>query len=180
MHLPLNPGTWKIDSAHSTMEFIVRHLGLSNVRGRFQRFDAQLEVHDSLARSSVTVDVELASVDTNQPDRDNHLRSTDFFGVDKNPRMSFRSTGIAAGTGEDYLLTGDLTINGVTKPVTLDVQFTGTEVYPFTKKTHAGFSARGELKRSDFGIKFNVPLGMEKVAIGEKVKIELELQFIEP
>ncbi len=179
MNPQLIPGTWNIDAAHSTIEFTVRHLGLSNVRGRFDRFSAALRVDEKFTLSTVTADIELASVNTNNADRDQHLRSGDFFGIEKNGTMAFRSTSVS-GAGEKYSLTGDLTINGITKPVTLDVEFTGAEVYPFDKKTHVGFSARAVINRGDFGMRFNVPLGMDKFAISDSVKIELELQFVAP
>ena len=177
MSLPINAGTWSLDKVHSTVEFVVKHLGLSNVRGRFGTFDATLVVGGDLASTKVTATVPLSSVDTNNADRDNHLKSTDFFGVDANPTMTFASNAIT-GSGDDYTMKGDLTINGVTKPVSFEVEFNGTETNPMSQKTHAGFSAKAEIKRSDFGIDFNAPLGADKFLISDKVKVELELQFV--
>lgn len=177
--LPLEPGTWTLDKNHSSVDFVIRHLGLSNVRGRFDGFDASLEVGDALTETVVTADVDMNSVDTNQPDRDAHLKSTDFFSADAHPHMTFRSAEIT-GDGSDYELSGDLTINGITKPVTFDVEFNGREVFPGDGQVHAGFSARADIRRNDYGIDFNMPLGMGKLALGEKVKIELELQFVAP
>ncbi len=177
--LPLRSGTWTVDTAHSSIEFTIRHLGISKVRGRFNRFDASLTVGDSIETSSVEATVELSSVDTNNADRDAHLRSTDFFGTDDNPTMTFRSTGVADQDG-DYQLLGDLTINGITRPIALDVEFNGVEHYPLDQSDHAGFSATGTIKRSEFEVDFDVPLGVDKVALGDKVKIELEVQFVEP
>lgn len=158
---------------HSEIGFTVRHLGLSKVRGRFNRFDATVAVGNDLESSLVEASVELASVDTNSEDRDNHLRGTDFFGVDTNPLMTFRSTEVR----EDRLV-GDLTINGVTRTVELDFEFHGvaTDGYEMTR---AGFSASGQIKRSDFGIDFNAPLGMDGMLIADKVNIELEIQLVE-
>jgi polyisoprenoid-binding protein YceI len=177
--VPLAPGRWTLDAAHSGIYFLVRHLGLSNVRGRFDRFDASLEVGPTLDDVAVTAEVDMASVDTNHPDRDAHLRSTDFFDADRHPSMTFRSTAIR-GAGEEYELTGDLTINGVIQPITLDVEFSGTEVHPADGRVRAGFAARGTLSRRAFGVDFNMPLGADKVALGEKVRVELDLQFIAP
>jgi len=177
--LPLQAGVWTLDKNHSGVFFVVRHLGLSNVRGRFDAFDATLDVGSSLDTVKVTADVELSSVDTNNPDRDAHLRSTDFFDTEKYTAMSFRSTSIT-GDGSDYALVGDLTIGGVTKPVTFDVEFNGVEVFPGDQSTHAGFSATGQIRRSDFGIDFGIIAGAEKLMLGDKIKVELDLQFVAP
>jgi polyisoprenoid-binding protein YceI len=177
--LPLTSGQWTLDKNHSGVLFVVRHLGLSNVRGRFDSFEATLDVGPSLESVSVSADIDLSSVDTNNADRDAHLRSTDFFGTDEHPTMSFRSTSVT-GSGEDYELAGDLTIAGITQPVTLDVEFHGTEIFPGDQSTHAGFTATGQIKRSDFGIDFGIIPGAEKLMLGDKVKIELDLQFVAP
>jgi len=173
--LPLAPGQWAIDLNHSGVFFVVRHLGLSNVRGRFDRFDATLEVGSTLDDVVVRAEVDLSSVDTNNADRDAHLRTSDFFDVDTHPTMSFRSTAVT-GAGDNYELAGDLTIAGTTRPVTLDVEFNGTEVFPADQSTHAGFTVTGEIRRSDFGI----VRGAEKVLLGDKIKIDLDLQFVAP
>jgi polyisoprenoid-binding protein YceI len=177
--LPLATGTWTLDPHHSSVTFVVRHLGLSNVHGRFDRFDASLVVGETLADTKVTADIELASVDTNQPDRDAHLLSTDFFRAELHPTMSFVSTTLS-GDGEEYEMQGDLTLNGITKPVTLAVEFNGAAVHPGDGHLHSGFTATGEIKRGDFGVDFNMPLGMGKLALGEKVKIEIDVQFLAP
>jgi polyisoprenoid-binding protein YceI len=177
--LPLASGRWALDQHHSGVSFVVRHLGLSNVRGRFDRFDATLDVGPDLDVVAVNAEVDLSSVDTNNTDRDTHLRSTDFFDTDRNPVMTFQSTSIT-GNGEDYELTGDLTIAGVTLPVTFEVEFNGTDVHPGDQRTHAGFSATGQIRRSDFGIAFGIIAGAEKLMLADKVKIELDLQFVAP
>ncbi len=177
--LPLAPGPWTVDKNHSSVLFVIRHLGLSNVRGRFDSFEATLDVGTTLDSVAVTADVELSSVDTNNADRDAHLRTADFFDTENHQVMTFRSTSIT-GQGEDYELTGDLTIAGVTQPLTLDVEFHGTEVFPGDQSTHAGFSATGQIKRSDFGIDFGIVPGAEKLMLGDKIKIELDLQFVAP
>jgi len=127
--LPLATGTWTADAAHTTVGFVVRHLGLSKVRGSFEGVTAQLVVGDSLAESSVKAEIEMGSVKTGNADRDAHLASSDFFNAETNPTMVFQSTAIA-GENEEYTMVGDLTINGVTKQVDLDVEFFGTSVFP--------------------------------------------------
>ena len=178
--LPLDAGTWALDLDHSGVHFKVRHIGLSNVRGRFNRFDVTLTVRETLADTRVEATVELSSVDTNQPDRDAHLLSTNFFSAEQHPAMTFRSTWVrAAGEGE-YALDGELNLTGVTRPVTLDVEFYGVETFPADGSTHAGFTATTTVDRDDFGIDFNAPLGMDKFALGKKIAVELELQFAAP
>jgi polyisoprenoid-binding protein YceI len=177
--LPLTAGRWALDKNHSGIFFVVRHLGLSNVRGRFDGFDATLDIGSSVGSVSVTADVDLSTVDTNNADRDAHLRSTDFFDTEQHSAMSFRSVSVT-GAGENYELAGDLTIAGVTKPVTFDVEFNGTELFPGDQSTHAGFSATGQIRRSDFGIDFGIIAGAEKLMLGDKIKIELDLQFVAP
>ncbi len=175
--LPLATGEWKVDPAHSGVHFKIRHLGLTNVRGQFKSFDATLTVGDTLDSVACAATIDLASVDTNQPDRDAHLLSTDFFSADQNPQISFVSTGVS-GVDGDYELAGDLTINGVTRSVSFPVEFSGAEVHPGDGKQHAGFYAAADIRRNDFGIDFNMPIGVDKLALGEKVKVELELQFV--
>jgi polyisoprenoid-binding protein YceI len=167
----LHVGTWVVEPAHSEVGFTVRHLGLSKVRGRFNSFTASAEINDPTTASSVTASVDLSSVDTNNVDRDGHLRSSDFFNADANPRMTFVSTSVS----EDALV-GDLTINGVTKSVELDLEFHGVTVDGYGV-TRAGFSAEGQIKRSDFGIDFNMPVGMDGMLISDKVTISLEIQL---
>jgi polyisoprenoid-binding protein YceI len=178
--LPLTPGTWTVDANHSGVHFKVRHIGLTNVRGRFNRYEAALTVGDTLEQTQVTADVDLSSVDTNQADRDAHLLGTDFFSADQHPTMTFRSTAVRDLGDGDYELDGDLTLNGVTNPVTLDVEYLGTEVYPADGTTHAGFAATTTVNRDDFGIDFNMPLGLGTFALGKKIAVELELQFVAP
>ena len=178
--LPLAAGTWGVDHPHSGVHFKVRHIGLSNVRGRFNRFDATLSVGETLADTRVEATIEMSSVDTNQPDRDAHLLGTDFFSAEQHPTMSFRSTAVYEKGDGEYALDGELTLNGVTRPVTLDVEFLGVETFPADGTLHAGFAATGVVNRDDFGIDFNVPLGMDKFAVGKKIAVELELQFVAP
>lgn len=177
--LPLAVGTWTSDTAHSTVGFVVRHLGLSKVRGRFDTFTATLTVGDDLASTSVQAEIDMSSVKTGNSDRDAHLASSDFFNAEASPTMVFTSTSIE-GVGEEFTMTGDLTINDITKSIDLDVEFFGTEVAPMDQSTRAGFSATGAASRKDYGIDFNLALGGDKVLISDKVNIELDFQFIAP
>mgnify|MGYP001823188148 CR=1 FL=1 len=177
--LPLTTGTWTADPAHTTIGFVVRHLGLSKVRGRFDGVTAQLVVGNDLASTVVTAEVEMSTVKTGNPDRDAHLASSEFFNADTNPTMSFRSSSIT-GDGEEYTLVGDLTINGITKQVELDVEFFGTSVFPMDQSTRAGFAATGTISRKDFAIEWDVPLGGDKMMIGDKVALELDVQVVAP
>ena len=177
--LPLSTGTWAIDPSHTVVGFSVRHLGVSKVRGRFVGVDGSLTVGDGLATTSVSATIDMSTVDTGNPDRDAHLQSADFFDAASNPTMQFVSSGIS-GSGEEYVLHGDLTINGITRPVELDVEFFGTSVFPMDQSTRAGFSASGQISRKDFGIEFNVPLGGDKVMISDKVVLDFDVQLVAP
>lgn len=177
--LPLSTGTWAADASHTTIGFTVRHLGLAKVRGRFDGVEASLVVGPDLGSSSVTATIDMSTVSTGNTDRDGHLQSSDFFNAEANPTMTFTSTSIS-GAGEEFALTGDLTINGVTHTVELDVEFFGTSVFPMDQSTRAGFSATGAISRKDYGIEFNMPLGGDKVMISDKVALELDVQVVAP
>jgi polyisoprenoid-binding protein YceI len=168
----IEPGIWRIEPAHSEVSFTVRHLGLSKVRGRFNDFEGVLHIGENPLESRVEAAIDLASVDTNNADRDAHLRSTDFFDIEAHPRMEFRSTSIT-----EQSLTGELTINGLTRVVTLELEFQGAAIDGYDTP-RIGFSARGSISRSDFGIDFNAPLGVDGMLIGDKVSIELEIQAV--
>ena len=168
----LTPGTWNIEPVHSSVGFAVRHLGLSKVRGQFNEFSGTVSIADEKLASSVQAVVELSSIDTNNADRDGHLQSTDFFGVEDNPQMTFCSTSVTESS-----LIGELSINGVTKEVTFDLEFHGVAVDGYGV-TRAGFSATGEILRSDFGISFNMPIGLDGMLISDKINIELEIQAV--
>ena len=178
--LELTPGNWTVDANHSAIVFSIRHLGLSKVRGRFSKFTSALTVSPDRDNVGVDAEIDLSSIDTNNSDRDAHLRSTDFFNTDAEPTMRFSGNGLS-GSGEDWTLTGTVTLNGVTKPLTLNVEYNGLETFPGDGKRHAGFSATGTIKRSDFGIDFGImPIGVDKLALGDDVKFELDLQFVAP
>jgi polyisoprenoid-binding protein YceI len=178
--LPLTAGTWLLDASHACVDFKVRHLGLSNVRGRFNQVDATLVVGDTLAETRVDAAIEMSSVDTNQSIRDAHLLGTDFFSADRHPLTTFRSTEIRATSEGEFALAGELTLNGITRLVMFEVEFNGVETIAVDGSTHAGFSAVTTVNRDDFGVDFDMPLGVDKVAIGKKVVVELELQFVAP
>lgn len=177
--LPLTSGRWTIDPAHTVVGFTVRHLGLSKVRGRFGDVSGSVRIGDDVSATDVDAVIALGSVSTGNADRDGHLLSSDFFNAEVNPTMTFRSTAVT-GEAEDYTLAGELTVNGITRPIALDVEFFGTSEYPMDQSTRAGFAATGELSRKDFGIEFNMPLGGDKVMISDKVVLELDVQLVAP
>lgn len=168
--LAIKTGTWVLDAAHTEIGFTVRHL-MSKVRGKFDEFEGNVEIAENLADSKATATIKLASINTGTADRDAHLRSTDFFGVEENIDMTFESTGVKAD-GEDVEVTGNLTIKGITKPVVLDVEFLGEGSDPWGG-TRFGFEASTHISRKEFGIDFNIPVAGEKVMIGDKVSINI-------
>ena len=171
-------GTWTIDPVHSEVSFVVRHMMVSKVRGRFDKFEGTIVTAPDPLQSSVTATVDLSSVNTGEPNRDNHIRSADFFEVESHPTMTFRSTGVRPD-GDDFLLDGDLTIRGTTKPVTLKLEVNGFGPDAFGG-TRAGFSASGEINRHDFGVSYNGPIpgGGGGVIVSEKVAITIEIEGV--
>ncbi|MDQ0754999.1 YceI family protein [Arthrobacter sp. B3I4] len=178
MTLPqgLTPGTWTLDMSHSEVGFSVRHAGISKVRGRFTEATAEARVGDSLADATLHATVKTASFDSGDANRDGHVRGPDFFDVENYPEMTFRATSIR-GDGEDYVLTGDLTIRDVTKPVDLEVEFTGVAVDPFGA-TRAGFSAETDISRKEFGLTWNAALEAGGLLVSDKVKISVEAAMV--
>lgn len=176
--LPLAPGRWAVDTNHSSIGFSVRHLGVSKVRGRFTRFDAEVIIGDILDTTTVVATVDMASLDTANPDRDAHVLSPDIIDAATRPTMVFRSTRIT-GAGSEYEIDGDLTIGDVTRPVVLAVEIGGIESFPGGPR-HAGFEATTEIRRKDFGIDVAMPPGVSAVALGDVVKVVIDLQLLEP
>jgi polyisoprenoid-binding protein YceI len=176
--LPLAPGRWAVDPNHSSIGFSIRHLGVSKVRGRFTRFDADIVVGETLDTTSVSATIDVASIDTANADRDAHVLSPDIIDVTRRPTLGFRSTRII-GAGQEYAVEGELTIGDVTRPVVLAVEFGGVETFPGGPR-HAGFEATTEIRRKDFGIDVALPPGIAVVALGDVVKIEIDLQLLEP
>ena len=172
----LTPGTWNIDPVHSSVNFVVRHLMVSKVRGKFGAFSGTVTIDENRLASSVTASVDMASVSTGDDNRDGHLRNNDFFDVEKFPTMTFTSTEVRPD-GDDYVLVGDLTIKGVTKRVEFELEFDGVSPDPWGG-TRAGFSAEGEIDRRDFGLEWNMALDTGGLMVGEKVKINLDIQAV--
>jgi polyisoprenoid-binding protein YceI len=170
--------TWAPDPAHSSVGFTVRHLVVAKVRGAFRRWTGtiRMDEHD-LARTEVDVSIETASVDTGIEQRDDHLRSADFFDVERFPAMTFRSTGVEKAEDGSLKLRGNLTLHGVTRPVVLDVEYAGTQQDPWGGR-RAGFSARTSLDRRDFGLTYNQLLETGGVVVGEKVEVDIELEAV--
>jgi polyisoprenoid-binding protein YceI len=169
-------GTYEIDASHSVVEFVVRHLGLAKVRGRFNEFSGTVEVADDIAQSSVHVQIEAGSIDTRNADRDAHLRSGDFLGAEDNATLEFRSTGVRQ-EGGDWKIDGELTVAGKTRPVTLDVEFEGAETDPWGN-ARLGFSAETKVNREDFGLTWNQALESGGWLVGKEVKIELSVEGV--
>jgi polyisoprenoid-binding protein YceI len=170
-------GTYELDAAHKRVGFVVRHLMVSKVRGEFATATATITVAENPLESSVVATIQTASVNTGQPDRDNHLRTGDFFEAEKYPTLEFRSTGVKSHEGNEFVLTGDLTIKGVTKEVELEVEFEGVGRSPYGFDLF-GFSATTEIDREDWGLTYNMALETGGVMIGKKVKIEIEGEAI--
>jgi polyisoprenoid-binding protein YceI len=172
----LTPGVWNLDMSHSEIGFTVRHAGISKVRGRFTDASAEARVGQSLADASLHATVKTASFESGDANRDGHVKGPDFFDVEEFPEMTFRATSVE-GDGEDYTLTGDLTIRGVTKPVELEVEFTGVAVDPFGA-TRAGFSAETDISRKEFGLTWNAALEAGGLLVSDKVKINVEAALV--
>jgi polyisoprenoid-binding protein YceI len=167
----LATGTWAIDPTHSEVGFVARHLMVTKVRGSFADVTGTVQVADELAQSVADVTIQTASVTTGTADRDGHLRSADFFDVENFPQITFVSTSFDGDT-----LTGDLTIKGITKPVTLDVEFNGVATDPWGNDK-AAFEATGELNRTDWGLTWNANLEKGGVLVSEKIKLVIDVQL---
>ncbi|MDQ6840392.1 MAG: YceI family protein [Actinomycetota bacterium] len=173
----LTAGTWTIDPAHSEIGFSVRHLMVSKVKGTFKTFEGTVIVPaEDASATSVEVKVDMASVNTGEDNRDNHLRSGDFFSTEEFPHMTFNSTSVTKA-GSDFKAEGTLSIHGVAKPVTLDVEFNGVSPDPWGG-TRAGFSATTEISRKEFGIDIDMPLEGGGVVVGDRIKILLEVEAV--
>ena len=167
-------GTWKVDNAHSEVGFSIRHIMISKVKGSFERFDATFVTAENPLDSSVTASAEVASITTGEPNRDAHLRTGDFFEAETHPTIDFVSTGVRVEDG-DFKVDGDLTIRGITKPVTFEFDFGGFGGDPFGNYK-GGATAKTVINREDFGLTYNAALETGGVLLGDKVTITLELQ----
>jgi polyisoprenoid-binding protein YceI len=173
--------TWTFDTVHSIMGFWVRHLMVTKVHGAFTKWSGTLELDEQdPTRSKAEVQIDAASVDTKDADRDGHLRSADFFDVEHHPKITFKSTAIERAGDGRYVVTGDLSIRGVTRPIKLDVEDGGRAKHPMTGDQRAGFSAHTTIHRSEFGLKWNAVLEAGGVAVSDKVEINLDLQAFRP
>ncbi|HLU57538.1 MAG TPA: YceI family protein [Pseudonocardia sp.] len=169
-------GTWDIDKDHSDVSFTVRHMMVSKVRGHFREFSGEIVTAENLTDSSVTAKIDARSIDTNNQQRDDHIRSADFFDVENHPEWTFRSTGLRV-SDDGLALDGELTIKGVTRPVTLALEING-----FGKDawggTRAGFSASTTIDRNDFGVDIKMPLDGGGAVVGDKVNVNLEIEAV--
>jgi polyisoprenoid-binding protein YceI len=169
-------GTWAIDPTHSEVGFSVRHVMVSKVRGTFKTFSGSISIAENPLESKVEATIDASSVDTRDENRDTHLRSSDFFDTDQHPQITFASTSVRPQSS-DFVVTGDLTIHGVTRQVELELEFNGVSPDPWGG-TRAGFSASTEISRGDYGIIFNMPLDGGGVVVGDKIKIILEIEAV--
>lgn len=167
-------GTWAVDHAHSKVGFSVKHMGIATVRGEFTEFDGQLVIGDDLASAKITGVVKASSVDTNQPDRDNHLRTADFFDAENNPELTYESTSIEAIDEDTFRITGNLTMHGVTNELVLSAEVGGVITDPQGNEK-VGLEVTGQLDRSDYGMKFNQALGGGNMLVSDKVKLSLDI-----
>lgn len=174
---PLTTGTWTVDASHSSVEFQVKHMGLATVKGFFSDFEGALEVgEDGAITAHGTVDA--TSINTRSAQRDEHLRSPDFFDTERNPQITFRSTAIEPVDAETFRITGELTIAGVTKEIELEAELQGSDVDPWGN-TRVGLEVTGQILREDFGLTWNQALESGGVLVGKKVKIALDISAVQ-
>jgi polyisoprenoid-binding protein YceI len=170
--------SWQLDKAHSGINFSVRHMMISTVRGRFEEFDGTFDVNEANpAQSKIDVEIQTASINTREAQRDAHLRSPEFFDVENYPTMTFKSKQVQPVDRQHVRLIGDLTIKGVTKEVTLDVEYLGQAKSPWGT-TSAGFTAQTKINRKDWGLTWNVALETGGVLVGEEITITIELELV--
>ena len=169
-------GTWAIDPVHTDVGFVVRHMVVAKVRGRFTKFEGQIVTGKNPADSSVTATIDLTSIDTGNQQRDDHIRSADFFEVETYPTMTYRSTGVRQD-GDDLILDGQLTLKGVTKdvPLRLELNGFGPDAYGGTR---AGFTATADINRRDFGVNFHAALETGGAVVADKIAIHLEVEAV--
>lgn len=169
---------WKIDPTHSEVGFKVKHMMFTNVNGKFKEYDSQLQFDENaFENAKLSFKADITSIDTNNTDRDNHLKSADFFNADQYPELNFQSTQIN-GTGNEFEITGDLNLHGVTKPVTLQAEYSGVMKDPWGNNK-VGLNITGKINRKDFGLNYNAALETGGVLISELVQINIELQLTE-
>ncbi|WP_406103755.1 YceI family protein [Streptomyces sp. NBC_01003] len=171
-------GDYAIDPAHTTIGFVARHAMVTNVKGSFTQSSGTLHLDGAdPAKSTASLDVTMNSIDTGSADRDTHLKSSDFFKTDEFPTMTFRSTSAESLGGDDYRITGDLTILGTTKPITIDLEFNGSATDPFGNE-RVGFEGKGEILRSEWGLTWNAALETGGVLVSDKIKLTFDISAI--
>jgi polyisoprenoid-binding protein YceI len=170
-------GTWVVDPAHSKVGFAVKHMGIATVRGEFTEFQGTLEIGEDLSSAKAYGTVKAASVDTNEDQRDGHLRSADFFDVEQYPELKFESTGVEQLDEDTFRITGKLTIHGVTNDIVLHAEVDGTDTDPWGNE-RVGLEVIGELSRGDYGMKFNQALGSGNMLVADRVKLALDISAV--
>jgi polyisoprenoid-binding protein YceI len=169
---------WTLDPMHSELGFKIKHLMITNVSGSFKNFNIEMDTKgEDLTTAQVRLTADLASISTNNEQRDAHLRNGDFFDTDNFPQLEFRSTNVEDKGDENFTLVGDLTLKGISKPVRLNVEYSGVTKDPWGGE-RAGFTVTGKIKRSDFGINFNAVLETGGVALSDEVKINADVQLV--
>lgn len=169
--------SWNLDNSHSRIGFAVKHMMVSTVRGEFKSYTGSLQLDESdFTRSVISGEIEVASIDTRDENRDGHLKSGDFFDVENHPKMTFKSTRIEAKGGNEYVVYGDLTIRGVTREIEVETEYSGQHQNPWGA-TVTGFSGTATINRKDFGLGWNVALETGGILVGEKVKLEIEVEL---
>lgn len=167
---------WNVDASHSSIEFSVKHMMFATVKGAFNSYEATIEADPTdLTTATIEFSVDLASVDTRNEDRDNHLRSADFFDVENHPKMTFKATNIVHNGDGEYEVTGDLSLNGVKKSESFNVTFDGQGKNPWGAEV-AGFTGEGKIKRSDYGLTWNAALETGGVLVGDQIKITVHIE----
>jgi polyisoprenoid-binding protein YceI len=173
----LAAGTWTIDPAHTTIGAVARHLMVTKVRGRFEKFDGTIEIGEKPEDSKAELKIDAASINTGVAQRDDHLKSPDFLDVENYPELNFKSTTLEVKGDDRFELTGDLTIRGVTRPIVLDARIEGVQASPHGPFEIAAFSAKAELERENWDMTWNVALETGGVLVSKKIQIEIEAQF---
>jgi polyisoprenoid-binding protein YceI len=172
-------GDYTLDPAHTRLGFVARHAMITKVRGQFDEFESRAHIDfTDPAQCSAEITIEAASIDTRNEQRDGHLRTNDFFDIPNHPKITYRSTGVEKVDDETYRVTGDLTIRGVTNPVTIDLEFTGAAKDPFGNQ-RVGFEGSTVVNRKDWGIEWNAPLETGGVLVSEKITIEVEVSAVQ-
>jgi polyisoprenoid-binding protein YceI len=170
-------GTWIVDPAHSKVGFAVKHMGIATVRGEFKDFEGSLEIGDDLSTTRAYGTVNVGSVDTNEPQRDEHLRSPDFFDAGQYPELRFESTRIESIDDDEFRITGNLTLHGVTNEVVLHAEVQGTDVDPWGNE-RVGLEITGQLSRGGYGMKFNQALGSGNMLVADRVNLALDISAV--